>query len=165
MQVLSSHVHKKFFLMDDALSLIERCPELNLSQDIVKLAFSHAKELHVKEMDDIDKYSRMGSTEFLEFIARLGVLVYQNKPQMMLTEKIEMVLKEILKIIAEKVKYPPKTEDDELVSDFEDDILSIAKKKMREAHHEQFLIVDITKTNNNNNTASKNEIQTATVSE
>jgi hypothetical protein len=64
---------------------------------------------------------------------------------MMLTEKIEMVLKELFKIISEKVKYPPKTEDDELVSDYEDDILSIAKKKLREAHHEQFLIVDITK--------------------
>ncbi len=63
---------------------------------------------------------------------------------MMLTEKIEMVLKELFKIISEKVKYPPKTEDDELVSDYEDDILSIAKKKLREAHHEQFLIVDIT---------------------
>lgn len=50
-------------------------------------------------MDDIDKYSRMGNTEFLEFIARLGVLVFQNKPQMMLTEKIEMVLKELFKII------------------------------------------------------------------
>jgi hypothetical protein len=41
----------------------------------------------------------------------------------MLTEKIEMVLKELFKIISEKVKYPPKTEDDELISDFEDDIL------------------------------------------
>jgi hypothetical protein len=64
---------------------------------------------------------------------------------MLLTEKIELVLKELFKIITEKVKYPPKTEDDELLSDFEDDILSIAKKKMREANHEQFLIVDITK--------------------
>lgn len=63
----------------------------------------------------------------------------------MLTEKIEMVLKELFKIISEKVKYPPKTEDDELVSDYEDDILCIAKKKLREANHEQFLIVDITK--------------------
>ena len=75
-KVLSSHVHKQFFLMDDALTLIERCPELNLTPDIVKLAYSHSKELHVKEMDDIDKYSRMGNTEFLEFIARLGVLVF-----------------------------------------------------------------------------------------
>jgi hypothetical protein len=76
MKVLSSHVHKVFFMMDDAITLIDRCPELNLSPEIVKLAFSHSKELHVKEMDDIDKYSRMGNTEFLEFIARLGVLVF-----------------------------------------------------------------------------------------
>ena len=65
---------------------------------------------------------------------------------MLLTEKIEIILKELFKIITEKVKYPPKTEDDELVSDFEDEILSIAKKKKREANHEQFLIIDITKT-------------------
>ena len=76
MKILSSHVHKQFFLMDDALGLIEKCPDLNLTVDIVKLAFSHSKELHVKEMDDIDKYSRMGNIEFLEFIARLGVLVF-----------------------------------------------------------------------------------------
>jgi hypothetical protein len=62
--------------MDDALSLVDKCPELKLTVDIVKLAFSHSKELHVKEMDDIDKYLRIGQTEFLEFIARLGVLVF-----------------------------------------------------------------------------------------
>jgi hypothetical protein len=132
-------------MIEDALTLIERCPELNLNEDMIKLAFSHAKELHVKEMDDIDKYNRMGATEFLEFIARLSTLAFASKPHLMLTEKIELVLKELFKLITEKVKYPPKTEDDELVSDFEDDILSIARKKMREAHHEQFLIVDITK--------------------
>ena len=76
MKVLSSHVHKAFFMMDDAITLIDKCPELNLTPEIVKLAFSHSKELHVKEMDDIEKYSRMGNTEFLEFIARLGVLVF-----------------------------------------------------------------------------------------
>jgi hypothetical protein len=69
-------MHKKYFLMDDALTLIDKCSDLHLSVDMVKLAYSHAKELHVKEMDDIDKYSRMGQTEFLEFIARLGVLVF-----------------------------------------------------------------------------------------
>jgi hypothetical protein len=30
---------------------------------------------------------------------------------------------EMFKLINERVKHPPKTEDDELVSDFEDDIL------------------------------------------
>ena len=60
-------------------------------------------------------------------------------------EKIELVLTELFKPINEKVKNPPRTEDDELVSDFEDDIVQVARKKMREANHEQFLIVDITK--------------------
>lgn len=64
---------------------------------------------------------------------------------MHLQEKIEKVLIQAFKVISEKVKYPPKTEDDELVSDFDDDILIIAKKSMKEAHHEQFLIVDISK--------------------
>ena len=43
-------------------------------------------------MDDIEKYYRLGLTEFMEFIARLGVLVYKNKTQMLLTEKIENIL-------------------------------------------------------------------------
>ncbi len=43
------------------------------------------------------------------------------------------------------MKHPPRTEDDELVSDFEDDVVQVARRKMREARHEQFLIVDITK--------------------
>ena len=79
-------------MIEDALTLIERCPELNLTEDMIKLAFSHSKELHVKEMDDIEKYNRMGTTEFLEFIARLSTLVFASKPQLMLTEKIELVL-------------------------------------------------------------------------
>jgi len=79
-------------MIEDALTLIERCPELNLTEDMIKLAFSHSKELHVKEMDDIEKYNRMGTTEFLEFIARLSTLAFASKPQLMLTEKIELVL-------------------------------------------------------------------------
>jgi hypothetical protein len=61
-----------------------------------------------------------------------------------------MVLGELLKIIQEKVKHPPKTEDDELVSDFEDDILQVVKRKRREYNHEPFLIVDISKPSNHN---------------
>ena len=55
------------------------------------------------------------------------------------------MLIELFKLIQEKVKYPPKTEDDELISDFEDDILQVVKKKRREENHEPFLIVDISK--------------------
>jgi hypothetical protein len=92
MTSLSSHVYKKFFMIDDARALIDKCPELYLTQDMVQIAFSHSKELHVKEMDDIEKYYRLGLTEFMEFIARLGVLVYKNKTQMLLIEKIENIL-------------------------------------------------------------------------
>jgi len=42
---------------------------------------------------------------------------------MLLLEKIEKVLIELLKVVSEKIKYPPKTDDDEMVSDFDDDIL------------------------------------------
>jgi len=56
-----------------------------------------------------------------------------------------MVLTEMLKLVSEKVKHPPKTEDDELVSDYEDEIVQQAKKKIKEEAHEQFLIVDISK--------------------
>jgi len=42
----------------------------------------------------------------------------------------------MFKLVLEKVKHPPKTEDDELVSDFEDDIIQVAKRKLREANHE-----------------------------
>lgn len=96
-------------------------------------------------MDDIDKYSRLGLTELLEFTARLGVLIYKERPQMSLVEKIESVLIELFKIVNEKVKYPPKTEDDEMISDFEDDILVHARRKFKEDNHEGFCIVDITK--------------------
>ncbi len=65
---------------------------------------------------------------------------------MSLVEKIENVLIELLQIIHEKVKYPPKTEDDEMISDFEDDILVHARRKHKEDNHEGFLIVDISKT-------------------
>jgi hypothetical protein len=87
------------------------------------IAFAHAKELHVKEIDDIDKYQRLGLTEFIEFIARLGVLLYHERTELLLTEKIENILIELFKLISERVRYPPKTEDDELISDYEEDII------------------------------------------
>ena len=96
-------------------------------------------------MDDIEKYSRMNFIEFIEFIARAGALLYSNESEWLFTQKVEKVLEEILKCVSEKVRHPPKTEDDELVSDFEEDIIQLAKKKIKEAQHEQFLIVDITK--------------------
>ncbi len=64
---------------------------------------------------------------------------------MLLIEKIELVLMQLLPLISEKVKYPPKTEDDEMITDYEDDILVFAKRKHKEDNHEGFLIVDITK--------------------
>ncbi len=39
---------------------------------------------------------------------------------------------ELLKIVSEKVRHPPKTEDDELVSDYEEDALNIAKRQLKE---------------------------------
>lgn len=90
----------------------------------------------MKEMADIDKYTRMGITEFLEFIARLGVLLYADELELLLTDKIERILLELVKLVSERVKYPPKTEDDELLSDYEEDIIHLAKKKIKEAHHE-----------------------------
>ncbi len=72
----SSHVHKKYYMIEDALTLVDKCPGLKLTEELVKIAFSHSKELHVKEMDDIDKYSRLGLVELMEFIARIGVLIY-----------------------------------------------------------------------------------------
>ena len=74
-------------------------------------------------MDDISKYSQLSMVEFLEFIARLAVLMFNDYNQMLLLEKIEKVLIELLKVVSEKIKYPPKTDDDEMVSDFDDDIL------------------------------------------
>lgn len=56
-----------------------------------------------------------------------------------------MVMVEILKIVSEKIRHPPKTEDDELISDYEEDALNIAKRKLREQHHEQFYVENITK--------------------
>jgi hypothetical protein len=80
----SSHAHKKFLMVEDVKLMCEKCTELDLTEDKIMLAFSHAKELHVKEMDDIDKYKRLGFTEFLEFIARLGVLLYQDQVELLL---------------------------------------------------------------------------------
>lgn len=51
----------------------------------------------------------------------------------------------MFKLVGEKVRQPPKTEDDELVSDYEEEIVQLARRKIKEANHEQFLIVDITK--------------------
>ena len=65
-------------MLDDVLVLIDNCPNLEINEEQVLLAFSHAKELHVKEMDDIEKYSRMNFNEFIEFIARAGALLYNN---------------------------------------------------------------------------------------
>ena len=96
-------------------------------------------------MEDIDKYMELQTCEFLEFIARLGVLIYNQNQSQLLQEKIELVMTEMFKLINERVKYPPKTEDDELVSDFEDDVLQVVKRKKREFNHEPFLIVDISK--------------------
>ena len=97
-------------------------------------------------MEDIDKYMKMHIAEFLEFIARLGVLLFTENLSQTLQDKIELILVEMFKLIPDKVKHPPKTEDDELVSDFEDDILQVVKRKKREYNHEPFLIVDISKT-------------------
>jgi hypothetical protein len=132
-------------MLDDAKQLVDKVPSLNLQSDLIMIAFAHSKELHVKEMADIEKYYRLNPHEFLEFLGRLSALVYKSRTQMLLSEKIERTLIEFFKIINEKIKYPPKTEDDELVSDFEDDTLHLARKKLKEENHEQFLIVDITK--------------------
>ena len=78
MVAISSHVHKKLILLDDLLKLNQLCPQLDASEEMIKIAFSHSKELHVKEMEDIDKYTKLHTAEFLEFIARLGVLLYQE---------------------------------------------------------------------------------------
>lgn len=51
----------------------------------------------------------------------------------------------MFKLVQERVRFPPRTEDDELVSDYEEDVVSLAKKRSKESQHEQFLIVDITK--------------------
>ena len=143
--MFSSHAHKKYLLLDDTKNIVAKCPALTATEEQIQIAFAHSKELHVKEMADIDKYTRIGITEFLEFIARLGVLLYAEELELLLTDKIERVLIELVKLVSERVKYPPKTEDDELVSDYEEDIVHLAKKKIKEANHEQFLIVDITK--------------------
>ena len=133
-------------MLEDAKRLHHYCHTLpGLTEEHILIAFSHSKELHIKEMEDIDKYSKLTQTEFLEFIARLAALLYADKTQLALLAKIELLLTELFKPIQEKVKHPPRTEDAELVSDFEDDIVQVARKKMREANHEQFLIVDITK--------------------
>jgi hypothetical protein len=79
-------------MLEDALTLVDKCSNLKLTEEIIKIAFAHAKELHVKEMDDIDKYNRLTLVELIEFIARLGALLYHDRPQMLLVEKIEMVL-------------------------------------------------------------------------
>jgi len=56
--------------------LIEECPELQVTEDTMKVAFAHSKEIHVKEMDDIDKYTRLELSEFVEFIARIAFLQF-----------------------------------------------------------------------------------------
>ena len=80
MLLQSSHVHKKYYQLDDALTLLDKCPGLKLTEELINIAFAHAKELHVKEMDDMEKYNRLTLVELLEFIARLGVLIYNDKP-------------------------------------------------------------------------------------
>lgn len=141
----SSHAHKKYLILDDVKELILKCPGLEMTVALVQVAFSYSKILHVKEMEDIDKYTRIELVEFIEFIARVGVILFHENAEMLLTDKIERVMQEMFKLISEKVKHPPKTEDDELVSDYEDDFIQLARKKIKEATHEQFLIVDITK--------------------
>jgi len=64
---------------------------------------------------------------------------------MHLVDKIEIVMKELFLLIGEKVKYPPKTEDDEMITDYEDDMLVFARRKHKEDNHEGFLICDISK--------------------
>ena len=66
----------------------------------------------------------------------MGYLLFADRTHLTVLEKIELVLTEFFKPINEKVKNPPRTEDDELMSDFEDDIVQVARKKMREANHE-----------------------------
>ena len=119
----SSHAHKRHVTLDDVAAMIAECPALEVTEDTMRVAFAHSKELHVKEMDDIDKYTKLELSEFVEFIARLAYLQYHDHSEKLLTEKIEKVLVEMLKLVAEKVRHPPKTEDDELVSDYEDEIV------------------------------------------
>ncbi len=97
--MLSSHVHKKFIMLDDAKKLIDKCPSLNLSVEDIMLAFSHSKELHIKEMEEIDRYSKLTQTEFLEFLARLGVLLFKSRHHLSLLQKLELVLIELFKLI------------------------------------------------------------------
>ncbi len=46
-------------MLDDAKKLIEKCPSLNLSIEEIMIAFSHSKELHIKEMEEIDRYTKL----------------------------------------------------------------------------------------------------------
>jgi len=45
MAALSSHVHKKLVLLDDMLKLKDLCPQLNLTDELIRIAFSHSKEI------------------------------------------------------------------------------------------------------------------------
>lgn len=119
----SSHAHKRYVTLDDVAAILLECPALEVTEDTMRVAFSHSKELHVKEMEDIDKYTQLELSEFVEFIARLAYLQFQENSEELLTEKIEKVLAEMLKLVSEKVRHPPKTEDDELVSDYEDEVV------------------------------------------
>ena len=97
---ISSHPHKKFIMLDDAKKLPGLCHGLpGLTEEFIKIAFSHSKELHIKEMEELDKYSRLTQTEFLEFIARLGVLLFSDRAHMSLIEKIELLLLELFKFV------------------------------------------------------------------
>jgi len=66
-------------MLDDARKLHDKFPELHLTHEIILIAFSHSKELHVKEMEEIDKYSRLTIPEFLEFLSRLAFIIYKDK--------------------------------------------------------------------------------------
>lgn len=46
-------------MLEDAQKLIEKFHALNLTHEEIMIAFSHSKELHIKEMEEIDRYTKL----------------------------------------------------------------------------------------------------------
>ena len=86
------------------------------------VAYSLSKMTIIDEMEDFDQYNIMKRVEFLEFIARMAVLI--NPSKIPLVKKIEQLLGKLLEVVGKNLIYPNLEDGVSSESDCEDDLVS-----------------------------------------
>lgn len=80
--------------------------DISISVRKIKLAFSLCKMTIIDEMNDSSKLNTIVFVEFIEFISRLGQLVFIKNETMKLYDKIYYIMQKMFELIPAPVLSP-----------------------------------------------------------